>query len=233
MQRLRTLLLAVLSALAFAVFGMSGAADAASGTADVATSGRTPVIFVHGFTGNATNWATAEAVFRADGYADGDLFAYQYNWTQSNAISADGLAAYVRQVLATTGAHQVDIVNHSMGGLVSDWYVKKLGGQPYVRHLASIAGANHGTTAAGSCLVNLSCVEMFPGSAFLATLNAGDETPGDTRYATWYSPCDGIIVPYTSTPLAGADNHLVPCQTHLGFLTDVPTLQAVERFLSS
>ncbi|MEV4340538.1 lipase [Streptomyces sp. NPDC049590] len=228
MRRLRTLLLAVLSAVALAAFGTSGAS-----AADAATSARTPVVFVHGFTGNATHWITAEAGFRADGYSDRELFAYEYNWTQSNAISAGGLAAYVRQVLATTGAHQVDIVNHSMGGLVSNWYVKKLGGQPYVRHLASIAGANHGTTAAGACLVNLSCVEMFPGSAFLAALNAGDETPGNTQYATWYSPCDGVILPFTSTPLAGAANHLVPCQTHLGFLADIPTLQSVERFLMS
>ncbi|MET9452352.1 esterase/lipase family protein [Streptomyces cinerochromogenes] len=226
MRRLRTILLAVLSAVALAAFGMTSAADAA-------TSSRTPVIFVHGFTGNAGNWAAAEALFRADGYSAGDLFAYDYNWTQSNATSAAGLAVYVRQVLATTGAHQVDIVNHSMGGLVSDWYVKKLGGQPYVRHLASIAGANHGTTAAGACLVNLSCVEMYPGSAFLTTLNSGDETPGDTRYATWYSPCDGVILPYTSTRLAGAANNLVPCQTHLGFLTDVLTLRDVEHFLST
>ncbi|MFI0231744.1 esterase/lipase family protein [Streptomyces sp. NPDC017086] len=225
MRRLHSILLAVLAAVALAAFGMSG-------TAGAAADGRTPVVFVHGFTGNATNWVTAEAVFRADGYSSGDLFTYDYNWSQSNAVSAAGLAAYVRGVLATTGARQVDIVNHSMGGIVSDWYIKKLGGQPYVRHLASIAGANHGTTAAGACLVNLSCVEMFPGSAFLATLNAGDETPGDTQYATWYSPCDGVILPYTSTPLAGAANHLVPCQTHLGFLADVPTLQAVERFVS-
>ncbi|MFE9404939.1 esterase/lipase family protein [Streptomyces sp. NPDC006530] len=226
MRRLRNLLLAVVSAVALAAFGMSG-------TADAATTSRTPVIFVHGFVGSASNWATAEGLFVADGYSAGDLFAYQYDWSQSNAASAAGLAAYVRQVLATTGAHQVDIVNHSMGGLVSDWYVKRLGGQPYVRHLASIAGANHGTTAAGACLVNLSCVEMYPGSTFLATLNSGDETPGDTQYATWYSPCDGVITPYTSTRLSGAVNNLVTCQTHVGFLTDIATLQSVEHFLSS
>ncbi|WP_033217899.1 alpha/beta fold hydrolase [Kitasatospora phosalacinea] len=228
MRRLRTALLAALTAVVLTVPGMSASAAHAA-----TTSTRTPVVFVHGFVGNASNWAAAEALFAADGYSSGDLFAYQYDWSQSNAVSAAGLAAYVRQVLASTGAHQVDIVNHSMGGLVSDWYVKRLGGQPYVRHLASIAGANHGTTAAGACLVNPSCVEMFPGSLFLATLNAGDETPGDTKYATWYSPCDGVIVPYTSTRLDGAANNLVPCQTHLGFLADIPTLRAVERFLTS
>lgn len=126
-------------------------------------------------------------MFKADGYSDGDLFAYQYNWTQSKAISAGGLAAYVRRVLATTGAHQVDIVNHSMGGLVSHWYVKRLGG-PALRPSPRLhPGANHGTTAAGACLVNLSCVEMFPGSVFWPRSTQATKprvtrcTPPDTR----------------------------------------------------
>jgi triacylglycerol lipase len=214
MRRISAVLLALLSALGLGFVLQPGAASAATA--------HTPVVFVHGFSGSASNWATAEAVFEANGYGSGELFAYQYDWTQSNRTSAAGLAAYVRQVLARTGAGQVDIVNHSMGGLVSDWYVKELGGQPYVRHLASIAGANHGTTFAGACLVYSSCVEMYPGSGFLGTV-----------YATWYSPCDGVIIPYTSTELNGATNNLVPCQTHLGYLTDAVTLTAVERFLAS
>jgi triacylglycerol lipase len=120
-----------------------------------------------------------------------------------------------------------------MGGLVSDWYIKQLGGQPYVRHLASIAGANHGTTFASACTINPSCVEMLPGSSFIQTVTSGDETPGNTRYATWYSACDGVIIPYTSTLLSGATNHNVACQTHIGYLTDTVTLTAVRTFLGT
>ena len=74
---------------------------------------------------------------------------------------------------------------------------------------------------------------MYPGSSFISTLTSGDETPGSTRYATWYSPCDGVIIPYTSTELNGATNNLVACQTHIGYLTDATTLGAVEQFLTS
>lgn len=225
MRRISALLVALLAAIGLAVFAQPAPAGAATA--------HTPVVFVHGFSGSAGNWTTAEAVFAAKGYASNELYAFQYDWTASNKSSAAGLAGYVQQVLAKTGAQQVDIVNHSMGGLVSDWYVKQLGGQPYVRHLASIAGANHGTTFAGACLVYASCVEMYPGSAFLGTLNTGDETPGATRYATWYSPCDGVILPYTSTTLSGAANHLVACQTHIGYLTDTVTLGAVATFLAT
>jgi triacylglycerol lipase len=101
---------------------------------------------VHGYTGNASNWVTAMSVFRSAGYSSDQLFAYEYNSYGDNTQNAVGLASYVNQVKARTGASQVDIVNHSMGGLVSQYYLKVLNGSANVAHLASIAGANHGTT---------------------------------------------------------------------------------------
>ncbi|MEU8238063.1 alpha/beta fold hydrolase [Actinoplanes missouriensis] len=221
MRRLAVLLAAVLAALT-----LSPAVPAAAAPG-------TPVIFVHGYTGSASNWTTAISVFRAGGYASSELFAYEYNSYGNNIANAQGLASYVNQVRSRTGAAQVDIVNHSMGGLVSLWYLKQLGGSQYVRRLASIAGANHGTTYAGACLIYVTCQQMYPGSSFINTLSSGDETPGNTRYGTWYSPCDGIIIPYTSTVLSGATNNYVACQTHIGFLTDTITLTQIRSFLAS
>lgn len=192
-----------------------------------------PVIFVHGYTGSASNWTTAMSVFRAAGYSSSQLYAYEYNSYGDNRVNASGLASYVSQVKSRTGASQVDIVNHSMGGLVSQYYLKVLGGHPNVGRLASIAGANHGTTYAGACLVFLTCQQMYPGSLFIQQITAGDETPGNTRYATWYSACDGIIIPYTSTRLDGATNNNVLCQTHLGFLTDLSVLNEIAQFTKS
>ena len=198
-----------------------------------AATTHTPVVFVHGYTGSPSNWTTAEAVFEAAGYSSNELYAFSYNSYGNNITNAQSLAGYVSQVRSQTGSAKVDIVNHSMGGLVSDWYLKQLGGAQYVNHLASLAGANHGTTAAGACLIYTTCQQMYPGSSFIATLSAGDETPGSTRYATWYSPCDGVINPYTSTTLSGATNNYVACQTHLGYLTDTVVLNQVRTFLSS
>ncbi|AGL18770.1 triacylglycerol lipase [Actinoplanes sp. N902-109] len=192
----------------------------------------TPVVFVHGYTGSASNWTTAIALFRAGGYPSSQLFAYEYNSYGNNIQNAQGLAAYVSQVRSRTGAAKVDIVNHSMGGLVTQWYVKQLGGAQYVAHVASLAGANHGTTAAGACLIYLTCQQMYPGSSFIQTLSAGDETPGPTGYRTWYSPCDGVIIPYTSTALSGATNTYVACENHLTYLTDTGILTQVRTFLS-
>ncbi|MEU9361645.1 alpha/beta fold hydrolase [Streptomyces sp. NPDC048301] len=207
------------------------AAQPAAAAAPLSTS--TPVVFVHGYTGNASNWVTAMSVFRANGWSSSNLFAYEYNSYGSNTINAQGLASFVNNVKSRTGASKVAIVNHSMGGLVSQYYLKVLGGSSSVSHLASIAGANHGTTFAGACLAFITCQQMYPGSAFIAQISLGDETPGATEYATWYSACDGIILPYTSTRLSGADNNNVLCETHLGFLANTSVLGEIARFIAS
>ncbi|MFJ8542479.1 esterase/lipase family protein [Streptomyces sp. NPDC093586] len=233
------------AAVAFSLFSSAptaGAADTATapavstrpaGTDARPLSTSTPVVFVHGYTGNASNWVTAMNVFRLNGWSGSRLFAYEYNSYGDNVTNARGLASFVDNVKARTGASKVAVVNHSMGGLVSQYYLKVLGGNTSVSHLASIAGANHGTTSAGACLIYTTCRQMYPGSSFISQISAGDETPGSTRYATWYSACDGIIIPFTSTRLSGATNNNVACQTHLGFLADPLVLGQIARFVAS
>jgi triacylglycerol lipase len=55
---------------------------------------------------------------------------------------------------------------------------------------------------------------MYPGSGFLAALNEADETWGAPRYATWWSSCDEVINPQTSTVLDGATNTRTACMSH-------------------
>ncbi|WP_327115296.1 alpha/beta fold hydrolase [Streptomyces sp. NBC_01341] len=232
--------------VAFTLFSSAPSAGAAQPRATAATSApraadaavqplstSTPVVFVHGYTGSASNWVTAMSVFQLNGWSGSRLFAYEYNSYGNNITNAQGLASFVNNVKSRTGASKVAIVNHSMGGLVSQYYLKVLGGNTSVSHLASIAGANHGTTFAGACLIYTTCQQMYPGSSFISQISAGDETPGDTRYATWYSACDGIILPYTSTRLSGATNNNVVCQTHIGYLADTLVLGQIARFVAS
>lgn len=234
-------LLGILAAVtvAFTLFSPASAAGAAEPAAPATTaavqplSTSTPVVFVHGYTGSASNWVTAMSVFRLNGWSSSDLFAYEYDSYGNNITNAQGLATFVDNVKSKTGASKVAIVNHSMGGLVSQYYLKVLGGNTSVSHLASIAGANHGTTYAGACLIYTTCQQMYPGSSFISRITSGDETPGDTKYATWYSACDGIILPYTSTRLDGATNNNVICQTHIGYLADTAVLGQVARFITS
>ena len=58
---------------------------------------------------------------------------------------AERLGLYVDEVLRASGAEQVDIVGHSMGGLVAAFYVNVLGGNTRVRRLVTLGAPWRGT----------------------------------------------------------------------------------------
>ncbi|MEW2258256.1 triacylglycerol lipase [Streptomyces sp. NPDC047869] len=192
---------------------------AQASTSSTFDSTSNPVLFVHGYTGDATNWNTMAGRFRTDGWPSSYLDQWSYDWRQSNATTAQQLSTEVDRLLTATGAARVDIVSHSMGGLSSRYYLKNLGGASKVDAWVSLGGPNHGTDSANSCF-DTSCTEMRIGSGFLAALNSGDETPGSPRYATWWSPCDTVINPDTSVSLSGATNTKTACLSHTGLFSD-------------
>ena len=68
-------------------------------------------------------------------------------------------------------------------------------------------------------------------SPFLTTLNEGDETPGAVSYGTFWSPCDEVINPDTSTILSGATNTQVGCLGHLSLLGSESVYRQVRDFV--
>ncbi|MBI5729243.1 MAG: hypothetical protein HY983_03340 [Candidatus Magasanikbacteria bacterium] len=63
--------------------------------------------------------------FRVNGYADGvDLFTFPYQWRNSNVDTAVLLKDKIAGVKAICGCDKVDLVAHSMGGLVARQYIQ-------------------------------------------------------------------------------------------------------------
>lgn len=191
-----------------------------------------PILFVHGYAGNGGNWQEMKNRFLADGWLDVELYAYNYSFIASNATSAAEIRDQVDDIIAKTGATKVDIVAFSMGSISSRYYLKNLGGIAKVDAWVSMAGPNHGTDAVDNNNCGFTpCREIAPGSAFLAALNADDETPGLVRYATWRSLCDTTINPDVSVRLNGATNSLTACIAHIQFLTDPVVYGQVRAFV--
>jgi triacylglycerol lipase len=191
-----------------------------------------PILFVHGWSGSASNWSTMIGRFEKDGYPKSYLSAYSYNTSQSNKVDAEKeVKSHVESLEKATGASKVDIIAHSMGSLNTRWYIKFVaGGEANVDDWVSLGGPNHGTETANLCF-STACTEMRIGSTFLKELNAGDETPGAVNYGTWWSPCDEFINPDSSVPLSGATNTETACISHLSLLTDEAVYKQVREFI--
>ncbi|MFI6090474.1 alpha/beta fold hydrolase [Streptomyces sp. NPDC051218] len=123
--------------------------------------------------------------------------------------SAKELATYVSRVLRTTGARTVDIVGHSLGGLMPRQYLKFEGGASKVNRLIGLAPDHHGTTANGldmlvravapatDVLVGPSSRQQMVGSPFLKRLNAGGDTLPGVNYTVVATAYDKMVTPYT------------------------------------
>lgn len=207
-----------------------GPADAARGGKPPKTA-HTPVLFVHGWNASASTWTTMVGRFRKDGWTSAELATFSYDPAQSNATTAAVIAQKVDSIRAATGSAKVSIVTHSMGTLSARYYTRNLDLVGKVDAIVSLAGANHGTNTAFFCL-DVSCREMQPGSTFLTTLNSIDETWGPVRYATWWSPCDEVINPRSSTLLDGATNTQTACLQHSQLHQDLGVYRQVRDWVN-
>ncbi|HEV3054734.1 MAG TPA: alpha/beta fold hydrolase, partial [Solirubrobacteraceae bacterium] len=115
-----------------------------------------PVVLVHGLGATmAENWAYMSPLLAARGYC---VFALTYGLDPRFPVfggtipiqqSAVELGAFVQKVLAATGASKVDLVGHSEGTFMPQYWLKFLGGARYVNKYVAMAPLYQGTTLYG------------------------------------------------------------------------------------
>src|SRR5262249_51246339 len=116
----------------FAVLGRRWAARAVAASTGERAGGA-PVVLVHGYLMNRTNWLWFGRALARRGIGPLTGFGYLTLGRLENAAAQ--LGAHVEKVCAAEGTERVDLVAHSMGGLVARYYIEKLGGAKRVRRL--------------------------------------------------------------------------------------------------
>jgi pimeloyl-ACP methyl ester carboxylesterase len=189
------------------------------------------VVLVHGLFANMTdNWQTMSPLLANNGYC---VFALTYGNDPSAPFprdqfggltpmeqSAAQLATFVNKVLAATRTKKVDIVGHSEGATMPDYYIEYLGGAAKVKRYVGVSGVKHGTTLhgigtlaaefqsffpaggnpiSGSCG---SCDQFLVGSDYIEKIEARAPAPGViyTNLATRY---DELVTPPSNSFLTG------------------------------
>ena len=132
--------------------------------------------------------------------------------------SAVQLQQFVDRVLASTGASKVDLVGHSQGTLMPQYYVKFLGGASKVLNYISLASLWHGTeifppaVAASLGLdpstipVCAACGEFDPSSTFMKEIREGGVAAPGVHYVNIVTKYDELVRPYTSGIEPGMTN---------------------------
>ena len=137
--------------------------------------------------------------------------------------SAQQLKAFVGRVLRATGASKVDLIGHSQGTLMPEYYVKFLGGARHVKRYVSLAPLWHGTRAAtplsqlahafgideDAIPVCNACAQMAAGSKLVEKLREGGLVVGSVEYTNIMTKYDELVRPYTSGREPGMRNIVV------------------------
>jgi triacylglycerol lipase len=188
-----------------------------------------PVVLVHGLMANQTvNWQTISPILANNGYcvfsltygtlANVSTPVYQPGGLDRMEDSAQQLGDFVDGVLRATLASKVDIVGHSEGSLMPNWYVKYLGGAAKVKRYVGITPLWHGTDLAGLGTLSQiasaigvppelysvidaecqSCRQFLKGSDFIKKMREGGIAAPGVTYTNLVTRNDELVVPYWS-----------------------------------
>ena len=172
----------------------------------------TPVLLIHGYVNNAgAMWRLWQALCR-DGVAVHTLnLEPVYGGIDRFAPLIE---ARIRAIRAITGAAQVIVVCHSMGGLAARAYLRHCALNrldPGVAKVVTLGTPHHGTVLA-RIEWSPNGRQMVPGNAWLTAL-AAHEQGAQGAPAAWacplvsiYSLDDNIVTPPRSSHLEGARN---------------------------
>ncbi len=179
---------------------------------DQVSESHPPVLLIHGFLGTRGSMFVLEQRLMEDGFC---VVSFNLGALNMRDIRASAFLIHrkIQSILAQTSVKRIDIVGHSMGGLIGLYFIKRLGGHNRVRRLVMMGSPVRGTWAAllGVATVGLfssSSWQLLPGSEFLKELAAGP-LPDDVEYYTIAAERDWVC-PLPATQIEGAHAVTVP-----------------------
>lgn len=169
------------------------------------TEGRShpPVVLLHGFVDNRSAFALLRRSLLHHGWTR--VQAHNYSPLTGDIRSAAAqLGPHIEQICAESGHSRVDIVGHSLGGLVARYYVQCLGGDERIRTLVTLGTPHSGTRAVPALAPHPLARQMRPGSSVLEEL-ARPAKGCRTRFVAFWSDLDQLMIPVESARLEHPD----------------------------
>jgi len=197
------------------------------------SEGHPPVLLIHGYLGTRGSLQLMERRLTDMGHL---VLTYRLGLLHTGDIceSAALIARKIESIAAQTNLDRMDIVGHSMGGLVGLYYLKRLGGRRRIRRLVMLGTPTSGTWSAllGVAMAPLgrASLQLLPDSDFLRDLEQGPIPEGIEVVAVagrrdWLAPSgrmhmDGI-------------RHISVSTNHAGLLVDGEVAQLVGEILAA
>ncbi|MFG2285641.1 esterase/lipase family protein [Streptomyces sp. NPDC048595] len=170
-------------------------ATAADAPVPLPTEGRArpPVLLLHGFIDNRSVFVLLRRSLLRHGWRHVEALNYS-PLTCDLRRAAELLGRHVEEVCARTGHRRVDVVGHSLGGLIARYYVQRLGGDARVRMLVTLGTPHSGTRVAPLMSAHPLVRQMRPDSEVIAELSL-PAPHCRTRWVAFWGEEDQVMVP--------------------------------------
>jgi triacylglycerol lipase len=186
-----------------------------------------PVLLIHGIDDTATKFRILKPYLEELGWV-----VHAISLSPNNGdVGLEHLAQQVANYAATTFVNQpFDLVGFSMGGIVSRYYVQRLGGIHQVQRFITISSPHYGTQIA-NFRFNQGASQMRRSSAFLNDLNRDVAMLNRIQFTSIWTPFDLMIVPAESSCLPVGKTMQLPVLLHPWMVRDVRSLEAIATVL--
>jgi triacylglycerol esterase/lipase EstA (alpha/beta hydrolase family) len=213
----------------------TGVPPATSGSGDRSDHG---VLLVHGLGMSGIGMTAIQAYLAAQGVPNVETIDLPGAGISSTMEEMARAVEAQVQAMAARGITRVDLVGHSMGGLVIREYVRARGSSTVaVPTLVTVATPNHGNGTIASALemigMKSAISQMAANSDFIARVNASGLPAGTRGYGLW-TRHDDIVRPAESCLLPGGENFELDVGqlgAHVAMAIHPTALEAIHRLL--
>ncbi len=181
----------------------------------------TPILLLHGLGHNHSGYWLLRSRLQRAGFSR--IHYLNYSPLENDIISiAKTLRDHIAQLQDEQGIESVNLVGHSMGGLIARYYVESLDGHHNVAHVVTLGTPHQGTRAATALAeIGLPGHQLAWQSPLIMELNAVP-LPEGVRYTSVWSATDQMVIPAESGLLNHKgkliENIHVPDHGHMSLL---------------
>ncbi|GJF18935.1 esterase/lipase family protein [Streptomyces flaveolus] len=162
-----------------------------------------PVVLLHGFIDNRSVFLLLRRSLAQHGRQQIESLNYS-PLTCDIRCAAELLGRHIEEICERTGSDRVDVVGHSLGGLIARYYVQRLGGDLRVRTLVTLGTPHAGTRVVPLANAHPIVRQMRPGSAVIEELAL--PAPGcRTQFVSFWSDLDRVMDPLETACLDHPD----------------------------
>ncbi len=184
--------------------------------------GETPTLLLHGLFCNQASWFWFKHQLKQQGCKNVTTMNLS-SWHSEEALT-ELVAKRVDELRHQLGVNKVNLIGHSMGGIIARNFVQLRGGSDKVEHLICLGSPHHGSKLATFAVAPLGRL-LIPDSDFLQRLD-GASIPENLRLTNIYTNKDNMVLPNSNNHLSWGETIALDDMGHTSLIYRKPVIDA-------